>query len=348
MTSLLVPCFKISEYQGDMNGEVGSLDGVGGRGFIPPPTTPGSAYKHHPTPLHATATSPPSTPRHGRSVSCNKCRPSSRDKISVVPLDANGRKRTSAAAYSPLPNGLFKSLFSSLTGRKSPSAASAAETAADATGKEEQWKLAVAELSHKLLNAGRSRDEALVEAARLKVAVAGLEKKLDRLELYCRELRSGLDACADSNPQIGPVQSVAGLTRVVEPFLLTVGEARGGVRQLSRVLAVQLRQAGKVAERVAVLLQSPESKGGGGPIRQSRSLVFYLEALLNRTFYEDFEASGFQKGVSDPILSPVQRCESNLASHTLLKGLTWEEVLNKGTKHFSEDFSRYSSLLIIP
>lgn len=346
MTSLLVGCLKISEYQGEMNGEVGSMDGGCGRGFNPPPSTPGSAYKHQPTPLHATATSRPAAGGHdddhdGRSVSCNKCRPSSRDKISVVPLDANGRKRTSAAAYSPLPNGLFKSLFSSLTGRKSPSAA-------DAAGKEEQWKLAVAELSHKLLNAGRSRDEALVEAARLKVAVAGLEKKLDRLELYCRELRSGLDACADSDQHSGPVQSVAGLTRVVEPFLRTVGEARGGVRQLSRALAVQLRQAGKVAERVAVLLQSPESKGGGGPIRQSRSLVFYLEALLNRTLYEDFETSGFQRGVSDPMLSPVRRCESNLASHTLLKGLTWEEVLNKGTKHFSEDFSRYSSLSIIP
>lgn len=41
------------------------------------------------------------------------------------------------------------------------------------------------------------------------------------------------------------------------------------------------------------------------------------------------------------ILNPISRSESNLASFYQLEGLTWDEVLNKGTKHFSEEFSRF-------
>nr|DAD40821.1 TPA_asm: hypothetical protein HUJ06_015144 [Nelumbo nucifera] len=69
--------------------------------------------------------------------------------------------------------------------------------------------------------------------------------------------------------------------------------------------------------------------------------MFYLEALLNRAFYEDFESIGFQKSGSERILNPIQKCEANYASFTLLRGLTWDEVLKKGTKHFSEEFSRF-------
>ncbi|KAG8486704.1 hypothetical protein CXB51_020168 [Gossypium anomalum] len=47
--------------------------------------------------------------------------------------------------------------------------------------------------------------------------------------------------------------------------------------------------------------------------KNPRSLLLCLEALLNKAFFEDFESTG----------------------------LTWDEVLNKGTRHFSEEFSQF-------
>jgi hypothetical protein len=96
------------------------------------------------------------------SVSCYKCRPHAREKISVVPVDNNGVNNKHSNYSIASPNGIFKSIFSSLT-RKSPrsSAADALTTAA----REEQWKIAVAELSHKLIQATRKRDEAVLEAS---------------------------------------------------------------------------------------------------------------------------------------------------------------------------------------
>uniref|UniRef100_A0A5B7B0L2 Uncharacterized protein n=1 Tax=Davidia involucrata TaxID=16924 RepID=A0A5B7B0L2_DAVIN len=123
--------------------------------------------KHQPTPLHQPdhrgkastrrRSESDDTAGDDRGVSCNKCRPSSREKISVVPLDNSGINRHSIAS----PNGIFKSIFSSLI-KRSPRSSDASST----TAREEQWKIAVAELSHKLIQATRKRDEALLEASK--------------------------------------------------------------------------------------------------------------------------------------------------------------------------------------
>lgn len=63
--------------------------------------------------------------------------------------------------------------------------------------------------------------------------------------------------------------------------------------------------------------------------------------MLSKAFYEDFESIGFAKSAPSAILNPIDRCEANFAMFSRLQGLTWEDVLNKGTKHFSEDFSRF-------
>jgi hypothetical protein len=278
-----------------------------------------------------------------------------REKISVVPLDNNGLNKHSCSSSSSFasPNGIFKSIFLSLT-RKSPrSSTSEALTMA----REEQWKIAVAELSQKLIHATRKRDEALLEASRLKYSMAELEKKLNKLEVYCHNLKSGLEECSTNSPyQTGiiktsshsnrqvnhhNVHSSLGLNdKVIEHFLVSVSESRSSIRLLSRSLTMQLRHmGGKVYERISVLLQPYDIKISLS--KNPRSLVFYLEALLNKAFYEDFESIGFQKNASNQILNPIDRCEANFESFNFLRGLTWEEVLNKGTKHFSEEFSRF-------
>ncbi|KAL4326180.1 hypothetical protein GQ457_11G023120 [Hibiscus cannabinus] len=276
------------------------------------------------------------------SVSCSNCRPNSREKISVVPLDNNGVNKHSFSVASP--NGIFKSIFYSLT-RKSPKSADVS------TAREEQWKIAAAELSHKLIQATRKRDEALLEASRLKYSMSELEKKLNKLEVYCHNLKSGLDECNSNSPyRIGKSHNihqaknqdgvVGANEKVIQQFLVSVSEARSSIRLLSRSLTMQLRHVGsKVYERISVLLQPYDTKISHS--KNPKGLLIYLEALLNKAFFEDFESIGFQKSAVNQILNPIDRCEANYASYSDLQGLTWEEVLNKGTRHFSEEFSKF-------
>jgi hypothetical protein len=117
--------------------------------------------------------------------------PAGEDVRSRAPVDNNGVNNKHSNYSIASPNGIFKSIFSPLT-RKSPrsSAADALTTAA----REEQWKIAVAELSHKLIQAMRKRDEAVLEASRLKHTMAELEKKLNKLEIHRRHLLPRLHA----------------------------------------------------------------------------------------------------------------------------------------------------------
>lgn len=283
------------------------------------------------------------------SVSCNKCRPNAREKISVVPLDnSNGthHRNGSSSMSMASPNGILRSILSSFT-RKSPKLPMDPYAAA----REEKWKIAVAELSQKLIQTTRKRDEALQEASRLKYSMAELEKKLNKLEVYCHGLKSGLEECSGNSPyQLGSNtqnrrRSFGGFNdsnkAVVEQFLVSVSEARTSVRLFSRSLTMQLRHMGgtKVYDKITALLQPYDIKLSLS--KNPRSLLFYLEALLNKTFFDEFESPGFCKNSANHILNPVERCEANYASFNLLKGLTWDEVLIKGTRHFSEEFSKF-------
>ncbi|KAK2664769.1 hypothetical protein Ddye_003343 [Dipteronia dyeriana] len=321
-----------------------------------------TSHKHHPTPLHHQNDrngKPNSKKRQGScsveedgSVSCNKCRPHTREKISVVPLDNNTTTNNNngvskSSSFMASPNGIFKSIFQSLT-RKSPKFTTDILSARD-----EQWKIAVAELSHKLIQATRKKDEALLEASRLKYSMTELEGKLNKLEVYCHDLKSGLEECSSNSPYKieksthnirqmirNQDNQFNGNEKVVEQFLVSVSEARSSVRVLSRSLTMQLRHMGaKVYERISVLLQPYDIKISFS--KNPKTLIFFLEALLNKTFFEDFESSGFQKNAIDQILNPIDRREANYASFNVLKELTWEDVLSKGTRHFSEDFSRF-------
>ncbi|XP_050375865.1 IRK-interacting protein [Argentina anserina] len=287
------------------------------------------------------------------SVNCNKCRPNGRERISVVPLDTNSgfNRKNGSSSSVPMasPNGILKSILSSFTRKSSPKLPMDPYAAA----REEKWKIAVAELSQKLIQTTRKRDEAVLEASRLKYSMAELEKKLNKLEVYCHGLKSGLEECSTGNSPYNSGSKTAHHKRqsfngfndsnkaVVEHFLVAVSEARTAVRLLSRSLTMQLRHmAGtKVYDKITVLLHPYDIKLSLS--KNPRSLLFYLEALLNKTFFDEFESPGFCKNSGNHILNPVEKCEANYASFNMLGGLTWYEVLIKGTRHFSEEFSRF-------
>ncbi|KAG9158912.1 hypothetical protein Leryth_013305 [Lithospermum erythrorhizon] len=321
-------------------------------------------YRHQPTPLHQIGSSSSerrwkgSTRKrsgseeediHKGGVSCNNCRPSNREKLSIVPLDNNTRLSMTS------PNGIFKNVFSSLI-KKSPRSVSTDGTSTTMS-REDQWKSAIAELSYKLMQATRKRDEAVLEVSRLKYSMSELEKKLNKLEIYCQDLKSNFDVCSNSSSQqkgSDKKHSVLDLAysksikfgdeeKVIEHFLVAISEARSSIRVLSRSLTLQLKQqiGGKVVcDRIALHLEPYDVKMSSLS-RNPRAFLYYLEALLNKSFFEDFESIGFQKNAHNQILNPIDRCESNFVSFGRLQGLTWEEVLNKGTKHFSEEFSKF-------
>lgn len=253
---------------------------------------------------------------------------------------------------------MLKSFFSSLAwrspGLSSCSFASAAPPNVSSTSQEEEWRITATELSHKLIHATRKRDEALLEASRLKHSMAELEKKLTRLENYCHDLKSALDHCSHAVPHrppaVGPAGSTVGNRDFpLESFLRAVSDARSAIRYLSRSLVAQIRQAGappKTHERILQLLQPYDVRlpvAGRSSLRggANGSPLFYLEALLSRAFFEEFESAAFQRGVPDLVLDPRSRAHANLASYEALRELSWEDVLSRGTRHYSEDFSRF-------
>ncbi|XP_004245707.1 IRK-interacting protein isoform X2 [Solanum lycopersicum] len=324
-----------------------------GRGSFRAETTPSEGeYRHHPTPLHSKTENKGKVCNKKRQenddkgVLCNKCRPSNREKITVVPLDNKGNSLNSPHG------GLFKSVLSNLVKKSPRLSLSSSEVESSVVGgvstKEEQWKIALAEVSHKLIQATRKRDEAVLEASRLKFSMVELEKKLNKLEIYCHNLKSGLDVCSNNKVMMTNKSSLSLVQRVkfgeedkvIEHFLVMVSEARSSVRILSRSMTLQLRQIGsKVYDRIALLLQPYEIKISIS--RNPRGLLVYLEALLNKAFYDDFESIGYQKSCCNQILNPIDRCESNFGLYNRLKDLTWEEVLSKGTRFYSEEFSKF-------
>ncbi|XP_051182440.1 uncharacterized protein [Lolium perenne] len=98
----------------------------------------------------------------------------------------------------------------------------------------------------------------------------------------------------------------------VDAFLRAVSTARATVRSLTRALSTHLRSAA-----------SP------GPS---------LESYLNRAFHADFE---LDTDGDVHTADPAGRCEANLAAYHAVAALTWEEVLVRGTKHYSEGLSRF-------
>nr|DAD18597.1 TPA_asm: hypothetical protein HUJ06_020060 [Nelumbo nucifera] len=93
-----------------------------------------------------------------------------------------------------------------------------------------------------------------------------LEKKLNKLEIYCHNLKFGLEVYSNSPhlvpKNINPVMvmsAVKGLRHqdsVIESFLNSMSKARSSVQTLSWSLTLQLRQMGcRVYERISALLQ---------------------------------------------------------------------------------------------
>lgn len=69
--------------------------------------------------------------------------------------------------------------------------------------------------------------------------------------------------------------------------------------------------------------------------------MYHLEAIINETLFQDFENIAFQKNGSRNLLDPHQDRQAQFQSYVFLRNLSWSEVLRKGTKYYSEEFSKF-------
>ena len=149
----------------------------------------------------------------------------------------------------------------------------------------------------------QKREEAISEAARLKNSVNELEKKISKLEIHSRELK--LSSEKNYRPP-------ADNNFPLKTFLRAVSDSREAIKLLQRALSSQKSQPG-----------------------------MQLEGQLSRAFYEDFETVGFKRGGGDRFVNPRLRIDANIAEYNTLKEISWEDVLSKGTRHYSESFSLF-------
>ncbi|XP_074555708.1 IRK-interacting protein-like [Curcuma longa] len=267
-----------------------------------------ASYVHKPTPLHRSATACAASGR--RRAGRTECEAVSvacdKCRPSAVPVELSARRhqrqRAPPTSSSPDPGGLLRSLVLSLT-RRSPTPAA-----------EDKWRMVAEELSRKLVHTAEKRDEALHEASRLRISLAELETKILRLESQCRDLQAA--AFLPSDPRAPPFPA--------DVFRRAVSDGRAAVRHLARSLIAHLRASDGVPSLIKPYDRNP---------------LFHMEALLNRIFHAGFEEEDAEE-LAGPI-EPAARCEASRAGYEAVNRLRWDDVLLRGTRHYSEGLSRF-------
>ncbi|KAG1363868.1 IRK-interacting protein [Cocos nucifera] len=211
-------------------------------------------------------------------------------------------------------------------------------------------------LRKELLEANEKRDAALAEVAEMKSSLGELVQKLASLETYCEELKKALkqaiqakDTRVLDRPNLSKrTKSINGSKDnlipvshevMVEGFLQIVSEARLSVKQLCKTLIHQIEETdGDLMEKLNLLLQPHHMTLSN---KYSKGVLYHLEALINQSLYEDFENRVFEKHGASKYLDPQQDCQENFSAFVALRNLSWNEVLQKGTKCYSEEFSKF-------
>ncbi|KAG6473255.1 hypothetical protein ZIOFF_067168 [Zingiber officinale] len=221
-----------------------------------------------------------------------------------------------------------------------------------------EWgALSLESLKKELLEANENKDAALTEVSEMRFALGELQQKLVNLEAYCEELKKALKqathAKSSSQVQDKPnlskrMKSIGGKKEntmpvseevMVEGFLQIVSEARLSVKQFCKTLVQQIEEReDDLSDKINLLLQPYQMMLNS---KYSKGVIYHLEALMNQCLYQDFENCVFREDGSPRFLDPERECRENFSSFVSLRNLSWNEVLQKGTKFYSEDFSKF-------
>ncbi|XP_010536066.1 PREDICTED: IRK-interacting protein [Tarenaya hassleriana] len=226
--------------------------------------------------------------------------------------------------------------------------------------KDSSGVMSIEKLKRELMEANKSRDAALTEVSEMKSSLGELSQKLEYLETYCESLKKALRQATTSRenirperfwnvPRKGVKKSMDGTSEnsgmpvsedvMVEGFLQIVSEARLSVKQFLQTLISQIEEDdATLFGNIDSLLQSYNLSFNS---KYSKTIQYHLEAIINQSIYQDFENSVFQKNGTPKFLDPEQDRQSQFSSFVSLRNLSWNEVLKKGTKYYSEEFSRF-------
>ncbi|CAN4113911.1 unnamed protein product [Withania somnifera] len=214
-------------------------------------------------------------------------------------------------------------------------------------------------LKKELMEANESRDAALVEVTEMKSSLGELRQKLEYLETYCEELKKALRQAiqATESPVLssfklrnfprtgksidGDGENVIPVTDEVmlEGFLQIVSESRLSVKQFCKTLIGQIEETDNLlADNLNLLLQPYKLSVNS---KYSKAVLYHIESIINQSLFQDFENCVFQKNGSPKHLDPQQDRHAQFSSFVVLRNLSWNEVLRKGTKYYSEDFSKF-------
>ncbi|XVE78840.1 hypothetical protein DITRI_Ditri14bG0010500 [Diplodiscus trichospermus] len=197
-------------------------------------------------------------------------------------------------------------------------------------------------LRTELIEANENREAALMEVAETSSSLGELKQKLECLETYCEELNRALRQAATPlkhaqiyGENLMPVSEEV----MTEGFLQIVSEARMSAKRFCKTLIAQIEETDiTLMENMDLLLQPYQLSLNS---KYSKAVLYHLEAIINRSFYQDFENCVFQKNGSPKHLDPRQDRQAKFSSFVALRNLSWNEVLRKGTKYYSEEFSKF-------
>lgn len=216
--------------------------------------------------------------------------------------------------------------------------------------------MSIEALKEELLEANERRDAALMEVSEMKSSVGELKEKMEYLENYCEELKKALSQAVLQTKDHDhhhsrvitkgkPVNAIINENMpvsnevMVEGFMQIVSEARLSVKHFCKTLVAQIDEGDTVLLENLNLILQPHKLSSSS--KYSKAVLYHLEAIINQSLYQDFENCVFQKNGSPKLLDPHQERQAQFSSFCALRNLSWNEVLRKGTKYYSEDFSRF-------
>lgn len=288
---------------------------------------------------------------------CNRCKPAVittdsdalvrniKNSNTVVPLTDSH----SSVQPQPKNRGVISWLFPKLK-KKHKNESSSAPTESEEVSQifKDLGMLSIEKVKRELMEANENRDAALMEVAEMRSSLGQLNQKLEYLETYCEELKKALGQATQTkdsqiNEQLGKGKSVNPMPVdeevMVEGFLQIVSEARLSVKQLCKALVAQMEENDTTLMDNLNLLLQPYKLSLNS--KYSKTVLYHLEAIINQALYQDFENCVFQKNGSPKLLDPQQDREAQFSSYVALRNLSWNEVVRKGTKYYSEEFSKF-------
>ncbi|XP_057452498.1 IRK-interacting protein [Lotus japonicus] len=297
--------------------------------------------------------------------SCNRCKPavitsefeSTRNNKSsniVVPLtDSHASFQTQ-----PKSKGMISWLFPRFKKKhKNESSPNRTESEEVSQVLKDMGIMSVEALKRELIEANESRDTAIAEVSDMRSSFGELKQKLVYLESYCEELKKALRQTVQAKesplceklsnhpirgiPFDGNGENFMPVSEevMVEGFLQIVSESRLSVKQFCKTLISQIEETDHaLIDNLNLLLQpyklSLDSK-------YSKAVLYHFEAFINQSLFQDFENCVFQKNGCAKFLDPRQDRQAQFSSFVALRNLSWNEVLRKGTKYYSEEFSKF-------